>query len=303
MTDETKQQAGEERADKVDKTEGPLAGERLAAARREQQITILEVAKELHLDEPKVRALEQNKFDVLGAPVFAKGHLRKYAMLVGVDNDDVLQDYYKLNRASGMPPVVGKVRKPASQASPGPWIATIVILVIAAAAYWWFLVADAPPPAGPDLRPATSEPQGSELGGTGVVDAGDLADNAGDLADNAGDVADSSNAGIETVVVEPPEPIAVQTSPPVTSTASLAAGHVRLTMTFSGDCWTEISDASGRRLFFDLGREGRNVNISGEAPLSVLFGNADNVRVRVNGMDYSISPADRRGETARLSID
>ena len=34
---------------------GPLAGERLAAARREQQITVLEVAKELHLDEPKVQ--------------------------------------------------------------------------------------------------------------------------------------------------------------------------------------------------------------------------------------------------------
>jgi cytoskeleton protein RodZ len=295
MTDKTKQQPGEEQADEAKKTEGPLAGERLAAARREQQITVLEVAKELHLDEPKVRALEQNKFDVLGAPVFAKGHLRKYAMLVGVDNDDVLQDYYKLNRASGMPPVVGKVRKPASQTSPGPWIATIIIVVIAAAAYWWFLVADTPPPAGPDLRPATSEPQSSELGGTGVVDAGDLADNTGDLAD-------SSSAGIETVVVELPEPIVAQTSPPVASTASLAAGQVRLTMTFSGDCWTEISDASGRRLFFDLGREGRSVNVSGEAPLSVLFGNADNVRMRVNGMDYSISPADRRGETARLSI-
>ena len=62
----------------------PVAGERLAIARRELQISVLEIAKELHLDEAKVRALERNEFDVLGAPVFAKGHLRKYAELVHV---------------------------------------------------------------------------------------------------------------------------------------------------------------------------------------------------------------------------
>ena len=70
-----------DRAVPDDERRGPLAGERLAVARRNQQITVLEIAKELHLDEHKVRALEQNDFDVLGAPVFAKGHLRKYAQL------------------------------------------------------------------------------------------------------------------------------------------------------------------------------------------------------------------------------
>ena len=44
------------------------------------------------------------------------------------------------------------------------------------------------------------------------------------------------------------------------------------------------------------------VNVSGQAPLSVLFGNADNVSVRVNGADYAIAPGDRRGLTARFTI-
>ena len=153
MTDETEQQEVEVQAAEAKKAEGPLAGERLANARREQQITVLEVAKELHLDEPKVRALEQNKFDILGAPVFAKGHLRKYAALVGVNMDDVLQDYYMLTRTSGMPPVVGKVRKPVREMSLGPWIATIVVLIIAAAAYWWFVVSDTTSP--PGITPDT----------------------------------------------------------------------------------------------------------------------------------------------------
>ena len=77
------------------KAEGPLGGERLAEARRAKQISVLEIAKELHIEESKIRALENNDFDVLGAPVFAKGHLKKYSQLVGVNHDDVLADYYR----------------------------------------------------------------------------------------------------------------------------------------------------------------------------------------------------------------
>ena len=72
----------------------PVCGERLADARREQGISIRDIAKELHLDEPKVRALEENRFEVLGAPVFAKGHMRKYAELVGAPVDELLTEYY-----------------------------------------------------------------------------------------------------------------------------------------------------------------------------------------------------------------
>ncbi len=289
MTDETEQQEVEEQA-AAKKAEGPLAGERLASARREQQITVLEVAKELHLDEPKVRALEQNKFDILGAPVFAKGHLRKYAALVGVNMDDVLQDYYKLTRTSGMPPVVGKVRKPVREMSPGPWIATVVVLIIAAAAYWWFVVSDTTSP--PDITP----------------DAGVT------LPENDADIVAVNDASVPAELVQLPEAdpivtdeavsnaLTVQTAPTAVAEQPVADGHVKLTLSFSGDCWTEISDANGQRLFFELGRDGRSADVTGQAPLSVLFGSADNVSVRVNGADYAISPVDRRGQTARLTI-
>ena len=79
MSDETENQ--QENA-APDEPTGPVGGERLAEARRELQISVLEIAKELHLDEPKVRALERNDFDILGAPVFAKGHLKAYACLL-----------------------------------------------------------------------------------------------------------------------------------------------------------------------------------------------------------------------------
>jgi len=252
-------------------SEGPVGGERLAVARRALQISVLEIAKELHLDEPKVRALERNEFDVLGAPVFAKGHLRKYAQLVNVDPSDVMADYYTMNRSEGAPPVISTRPKPRKELSPGPWIAVIVVIVIAVSAYWWFTRVPAPPvePSQEDLLPAES---GQEV----ALPATD----------------DGSTAEPEEIDTTPEvdvEPEEETTSP------DIQAGQMRVLLTYSGECWTEISDASGRRLFFDLGKDGRTVELSGAEPFNVLFGNPGNVSVLVNGDDFALQPtaADR----------
>ncbi len=258
-----------------DEPQGPLCGERLAEARRAQQITVLEIAKELHLDEPKVRALERNEFEMLGAAVFAKGHMRKYAQLVQVDEGDVLADYYQLTRSSTIPPVVSARPRPRREMSPGPWIAVIVAVIIAATAYYWFT-----------SRPASVETPQQDL----------LPQETTPLPerDPALDIIDDS-AAPESAVDEAPAEIAAPA--PVVDD-----GQMRMQLTYSGDCWTEITDANGRRLFFDMGTSGRTVELSGEAPFNVLFGNVDNVSVQVNGADYAISATERRGLIARLTI-
>lgn len=270
---------------------GPVAGERLAAARRDRELTVEEVAKELHLDEFKVRALERNEFDAIGAPVFAKGHLKKYSQIVGINPDDVLADYYQLNRTTGMPPVVGKVRKPQREFRPGRWLLLLLVLLIIAAAYWWLFERESvvtPPGTSSMPLPGDAEPAVSELERMPDVPS------AVPVADDDNDEADST-AQPETVPEA--EPV-----PPVPADQPLAAGEVRVAMTFSGDCWTEITDANGERLFFELGRAGRTATIVGEAPLSVLFGSADNVSLQVNGEDFAIADSDRRNQTARFSI-
>lgn len=263
-----------------EESHGPLGGERLAEARREQQIAVIEIAKELHLDEFKVRALERNDFDVIGAPVFAKGHLRKYAQLVKVDEADVMADYYQLNRSVGAPPVISTRPKPRQVVSPGPWVAAIVVIIVAATAYWWFAVREtaALPPVTGEIAPLPLEPEPADERQPGVAD-------------------EAEDAVIEEPIVSPgPEPQDVDV---VTATDSL---EMNLSITYSGDCWTEITDASGRRLFFELGKAGRTVNLSGEAPFNVLFGDAANVSLLVNGNTFDIPAAGRRGRTARLTI-
>ena len=269
MTDDVDKQAEAER----DAGAGPVAGERLADARREQQVSIDEIAKELHLDEHKVRALERNEFDVLGAPVFAKGYLRKYAQLVGVRIEDVLADYHHLTRSAVVPPVITSRPRPRHELSPGPWIAVIVVIIIAVTAYWWF-TRSAP-------EPVNGEPASSEV-------------EAPEADDTDTELPETTPPPVETAA---PAPAIEETSSP-----EIVPGQMRLLLTYTGDCWTEITDASGRRLLFDLGKDGRTVELSGVEPFNVLFGNPGNVTVRVNGEDYALPPTTRPDRPMRLTI-
>lgn len=276
----------------------PIGGERLAVARRARDISASDIAKELHLDEPKIRALEQNNFELLGAPVFAKGHLRKYAELVGVSTDDIIADYYRLNRTAGAPPVVGPARKFERDYSPVSWITVgIVVIIVASASYWWFTRDPVQPP---EAR----------------TQAAVLAPFVSDASDEPVQQAAAATAEI---LLEPEPLVTAEELPPtetmlVSSTAAdfeseplvedvslLPQVHVELS--FSGDCWTEVSDASGRRLFYDLGTAGRVVALAGDEPLQIVLGNSENVSINVEGRDYPISDYVRRGSLTRLTIN
>ncbi len=301
-------------------TASPVGGERLAETRRARGISVYEIAKELHIDEPKVRALEENRFDVLGAPVFAKGHMRKYAELVGVPVDDVLADYSQLNRSAGAPPVVGAPRKEPREISIGPWVSGIVVILVGAfAAWWWFNLEQTVERV--TVQPATLAPfeaerengpserendsSGRENGPSELQDdpSPDVDDSAPPPDDEAtADLAEEPLAFAGEPAPEPQFGLVVAEQMP--SDGNVAVGSsVELVLSFTGDCWTEVTDATGRLLYYDLGMEGRSVTLNGAEPLGVLLGNSSNVSVRVNGFDYSIPAANRRGNnTARLTI-
>jgi cytoskeleton protein RodZ len=297
----------------------PVGGERLADTRRARGISVFEIAKELHIDEPKVRALEENRFDVLGAPVFAKGHMRKYAELVGVPVDEILADYSQLNRSAGAPPVVGPRRKQPREISIGPWISGIVIILVGAfAAWWWFNLEQtvgqvtlqpatlAPFEAERENGPSEGEDDPSERENGLSEPQGDLSPDVDDSVPPPEDEATADLAEEPLVFAGEPAPepqFGLVEAEQMPSDSNVAVGNsVELVLSFTGDCWAEVTDATGGRLYFDLGIEGRSVTLNGAEPLGVLLGNTSNVSVRVNGFDYSIPAANRRGNTARLTI-
>ncbi|MBT8421579.1 MAG: helix-turn-helix domain-containing protein, partial [Gammaproteobacteria bacterium] len=170
---------------------GPLCGERLLVARKERKVTVAEIAKELHISEQKVEALERNEFETLGAQVFARGYIRKYAQMVGVDADEIVADYDEL-AAADAEPVFKARQRPRREMSPGPWIAVIVLIIVIATVYWvvtnrpdFFSLSDQEPDA---AMPENTVPQGNTV-------AIELTDDAGEIADAPPDaVAETAEA-------------------------------------------------------------------------------------------------------------
>ena len=294
---------------------GPIGGERLAVSRRAHEISASDIAKELHLDEPQVRALEQNNFDFLGAPVFAKGHLRKYAELVGVPIDDILADYYELNRTAGAPPVVGPARKYERELSLGRWIGGgVVVIIIASAAYWWFtqdsvpsLARTVPAILAPFASDAASEePVQDEA--EEPVDTGSEAESAVVVSGVEAEQEPVSELLVDAEELPAPETMVASSAPPVFEVDTLAdetglPPQVDVELSFFGDCWTEVTDASGRRLYYDLGTAGRVVTLSGDEPLQIVLGDSENVGIAVEGQDYPIADYVRIGRLTRLTIN
>ena len=279
--------------------EEALAGKRLAEARRLREISILDIAKELHLDEPKVRALEQNRFEALGAPVFVKGYIRKYAELVGVPVDDVLADYRQFEQRDEQPPIVGLRKPPRAGISPGPWLGAILgILVVAGGAWLWLSGAFDPIfSAREPAALAPFEPQAPAADETAARQEPEPA-----VDERVADAEAPAPARAETPgdsgAEEQEAPPVFEPPPP----SSPGEGEVGLTVAFSGDCWTEVSDASGSRLYFGLGKAGETMSVVGTAPLHVLLGDSENATVSVDGEAFPIPPSARRGDTARLTI-
>lgn len=68
-------------------------GQRLRAAREARNLPRAEVAAALHLGESIIEALEQDARDRLPGPVFVQGYLRKYARLLDMSEEPILEAY------------------------------------------------------------------------------------------------------------------------------------------------------------------------------------------------------------------
>jgi len=109
----------------------------LRQARERLGLSIEEVADRLRLNEALVLAMEEDRFGLLGAPVFARGHLRNYAALVGASEQSVLDafDIGDLPEPTFLP---AGDRMPAAPMR-GRWVAAIVVIAAAAAGIAWWL--------------------------------------------------------------------------------------------------------------------------------------------------------------------
>jgi len=77
-------------------------GARLRGAREKKGLTVLDTAEKLYVDARTLEALEAEDFAALGADVYVRGHLRRYAEFIG-ESPAELQELYASSTHAARP--------------------------------------------------------------------------------------------------------------------------------------------------------------------------------------------------------
>jgi cytoskeleton protein RodZ len=226
-----------------------------------------QVAERLNLDTVVVAALESNDYATLGAPVFVRGHLRRYASMLGLSADEILGAYDRSRDQLAQPTLVPKSREemaPTRGRFVSPWLLGGAMAFLVAAGIAAYIGAY-----------GLHLPIAREASGQGA------ATGAGAIDGAARDSAAPQGAGAATGV------------PP---------GQVGLAFDFAADSWIEVYDGSGKAILYDLGKAGTRRMVSGVAPLSVTLGNAPGVALSVNGRRTTMPPPPSGQTVARFGV-
>ncbi|HEY2400043.1 MAG TPA: RodZ domain-containing protein [Steroidobacteraceae bacterium] len=390
-------------------------GARLRAGREKLGLTVLQVAERIHTDPKIVEAIEAENFEVLGAPVYARGHIRHYADLVGESANELTQTYSNLNKVAqpDLTRIVKAPARPESNKLVAPALVVITVFAVAGGIWWISALSKKKPqmsethvvtdeaPASPDTSaaadgtPAAADATGTPTvggaptpsddrgppaamsmqprpgsngansgagagsaqgrpSGGGPASAGPTSSGAagqprpgsngaagtnGGSASARGGAAGTVNSAsapgaaarspsaMQPTRAPPPTPPAASAATPSTPTRTASATPARplssgaavapapepaaaprakaqssVTLRYSADSWTEVYDASGARLFYDVGAANSVQTVVGTPPLRVVLGNASGVSVEYNGHSKPIAKLSRPDGSVQFSI-
>lgn len=257
----------------------------LSAARERAGLTLQQAAEQLHLDQQTIQALEGGRYQSLGAAVFVRGHLRRYAELLGVPASEIEAAYAAATGRAPLQPDLRRITSgmnapPAPNATLSPQLALIgAIALVLFGLVWWAM----------------------------RVPHSHRASSSATLTTAASAVASAVTGPVASAApVSAPTGAAATTAPsPAGESAQgpLPGGHVRLQLQFNQDSWAEIYDANGTRLMFELGAAGTHRRLEGLAPLRILFGNPEGVTLSLDGHPVTLAAQPDNGMPLRFSLD
>ena len=277
-------------------TGGP--GSTLARLRTERKLSVADVAQRLKYGARQIEALEAEEFDRLPGATFVRGMVRGYAKLLETDPEPILgaleQRYVPGEisldlRAKRVPfPQGGKRRGNRTYL----FLSIFVFIVVAGVLYEWRMgtlplakLASTTPPeqkqAGPRPAPASVP------------------------APAPASAPAEAESPVSPPVVAPEKPAVAATTaapPPLPNAPAAPGGEGRVRMEFAGESWVEIRDGEGKMLMSQLNPTGSRRVVAGKAPLSLVIGNAANVRLTYNDKAIDLKPYIQI-EVARLTLE
>jgi cytoskeleton protein RodZ len=256
-------------------------------------MTEQQAAEQLNLDAMVVRALESDDLAALGAPVFARGHLRRYGSLLGLSEESLLGAYERAASRPAQPSLVPHSRQemtPVSRGRPAwPWAVGGTVLFLLAAGLVAYVSEF-----GLTLPPVGSPREAAE---TVALDTVREPPAGGGASQQVG-----ATVGAAPAVAEAPVEAGADSPVPIAADPVLAPGHVSVAIAFAADSWVEIYDSAGQTVLYDLGRAGTERKLAAAAPLSVTLGNAAAVTLRVNEGAVAVPVPPAGQSVARFTI-
>ena len=249
-------------------------GARLRSARKARAISLEQVGQLLHLEESMLRAIEEDRYEALGAPVFVRGYLKAYAGLLGLSESSVLDAYRQADPASVLPPKVVRDRDELPPVGPRlPVALTIAGIGLLVLVLLFFVFRSGGEGRAPVLQTeAETEP------------------------------ATETATGNELAVLSIEVPPAALPGPPAADAPPAEAG--RLVLEFGAASWVDIRDSSGSLLTGEQPAGSRQV-LNGQPPFTVALGNAPGVRLSVDGQPWPVPEGARTpgSNVARFRIE
>ena len=313
-------------------------GETLRQARESNGWSLAEVALKLNLTSTSLANLEAGAFDKLPGHTFARGYIRAYAKLLGIDQAVLVQEFDQFTGTDAQGSNVhglGRIEEPTRVSHTILRIVSLLLLiaVVGGGFVWWqdqtsqrnkVLTSNARDHVEVESADGTTQIHPLDEPEDQAVVEGQAAPQAPATAEQpAPDVgtAPAATAAVpapaapttpaapvaQAPVVPTPAPAtpapaapaAPAMSPP--TTPALIAGDGRVQITFIADCWTQVTDGNGKVLFSGLKRKGDTLDQGGKPPLTLRLGFARGAQVAYNGQPVDVAPF-TSGETARLKL-
>jgi len=309
-------------------------GDTLRQARESNGWALAEVALKLNLTTTSLGNLEAGAFDKLPGHTFARGYIRAYAKLLGIDQAILVQEFDQFTGTDSQGSNVhglGRIEEPVRVSHTILRIVSLLLLiaVIGGGFVWWQdqasqrtkdLTSNAMEHVEVESADGTTqihpldEPEDQAVAEGQALPEAPVATEqpaapetapaataaAPTPATPAAPVAQTPAAPVQAPATPAPAaPVAPAISPP--TAPALIAGDGRVQITFIADCWTQVTDGNGKVLFSGLKRKGDTLDQGGKPPLTLRLGFARGAQVAYNGQPVDVAPF-TTGETARLKL-
>ncbi|MGD2166577.1 MAG: DUF4115 domain-containing protein [Gammaproteobacteria bacterium] len=326
--------APEESGEQSDET----LGRRLRSARESRELSIEKIADELRIEAHVLRALEEDRLsDIKVAPVFIKGYIKQYGRLLDLDYDELREAFQRQADSEDVRLRPNRAIYLRDERQITIWIiAALAVLLVGVALVAWWLGAeegfsfgsrsgDGDSDSASVAAPVTSRALPSSRQGPAPLsrEASDVtavpaaaeqpasASPAPQRSEAPGEAETDAEADLALAVTQPRAATPVPEDSAREDTAGAPdpiptepeSGSVAMVFEFSAESWFELTDARGRRIYYDLADAGSRLRFMALPPARVLIGNADAVSITVDFEPYAVPSSSLRGNVASFVID